>query len=97
MALTNAERQRRYRQRRKTGEPPRRYVTMSKKDRRSRLQRWQDAAEELLALQQEYQEWYDNLPENLQSTALAEKLEAVCNLDIEEIVHIELPLGFGRD
>jgi hypothetical protein len=58
---------------------------------------WQDAAEELLALQQEYQEWYDNLPENLQDTALAQKLEAVCELDIEEIVNIELPLGFGRD
>src|SRR5262245_55044631 len=97
MALSNTERQRRYRERRKTGELPRRYVTVNKKDRRSRLQRWQDAAEELLALQQEYQEWYDNLPENLQDTALAQKLEAVCDLDLEEIVSIELPLGFGRD
>ena len=97
MALSNAERQRRYRERRQAREPPRRYVTVTKKGRRSRLQRWQGAAEELLALQEEYQEWHDNLPENLQDTALAQKLEAVCELDIEEIAHIELPLGFGRD
>ena len=97
MVLTNAERQRSYRQRRKAGEPPRRYATVNKKDRQSRLQRWQAAAEELLALQEEYRAWYDNLPENLQDTALTQKLKTVCELDLEEIASIELPLGFGRD
>ncbi len=98
MALTNAERQRRYRERRKSGEPARRYVTVSKKEpRQSRTQRWADAVHELIALQEEYQEWLESLPENFESTALAEKLEAVCYLDITEIAEIELPLGFGRD
>ena len=97
MALTNAERQRRYRQRRKNEEPSRRYVTATKEDWRTRPQRWRDAAEELLALQEKYRAWYENLPENLQDTALAQKLEAVCELDIEEIASIELPRGFGRD
>lgn len=61
----------------------------------------------------EYEEWKDALPENLQASALGEKLEEVCNLDIpddardstyadlEEIIgqaeSIDLPLGFGRD
>jgi hypothetical protein len=57
----------------------------------------QRAVQELLALQEAYQEWLDNLPENLQGTALAEKLLAVCELDIEETADIALPLEFGRD
>jgi hypothetical protein len=98
MALSNAERQRRYRDQRKAGEATRRYVTVAKKERReSRPQRWHRAVQELLALQEEYQEWLDNLPESLEGTALAEKLQAVCELDLEEIADIELPLGFGRD
>jgi hypothetical protein len=54
--------------------------------------------------QQEFSDWKDNLPENLQYSALGEKLEAVCDLDIEgaldtasEAEGIDLPLGFGRD
>jgi hypothetical protein len=65
--------------------------------RESRPQRWHRAVQELLALQEEYQEWLENLPEYLEGTALAEKLQAVCELDLEELVDMELPLGFGRD
>jgi hypothetical protein len=50
----------------------------------------------LRELQEEYQEWLDNLPENLQSTALAEKLDEVCPLDLEQL-DVDLPRGFGRD
>lgn len=78
---------------------------------KSRTQRWQDACaaaqtaiQDLLDLQQEYQDWLDNLPENLQDSALGEKLQAVCDLDlegaqgtIEECESADLPLGFGRD
>ena len=46
----------------------------------------------------------ESLLENLQSNAVAEKLDALCDLDIEgalatveEAEAIELPLGFGRD
>ena len=55
-----------------------------------------DAVETLRELQEEYQEWLDNLPENLQSTPLAEKLEEVCSLDLEQF-DVDLPRGFGRD
>ena len=44
-----------------------------------------DAMQELHDVQQEYQDWLDNLPENLQSSALGEKLEAVTNIDIESL------------
>lgn len=40
---------------------------------------------ELHEVQGEYQEWRDNLPEGLDSTALAEKLDAVIELDIEGV------------
>jgi hypothetical protein len=50
----------------------------------------------LRELQAEYQDWLDNLPESLQASALAEKLEDVCSVDIDAL-DVELPLGFGRD
>jgi hypothetical protein len=83
MALSNADRQRRYRELRKAQQPPVHY--RCPRDRRSRPQRWKDAVETLRELQEEYQEWLDNLPENLQSTALAEKLDEVCSLDLEPL------------
>jgi DNA repair exonuclease SbcCD ATPase subunit len=67
----------------------------------------QEAISELQSLQEEYQEWADNLPENLQSSALADKLQTIVDLDLSQIDQIEdlineaesvdLPLGFGRD
>ena len=95
MALSNAERQARYRQRRKEQQPILRYRRPV--DKRSRPQRWMEAVETLRALQAEYQEWLDNLPENLQDGALADKLQAVCELDLDELENVDLPLGFGRD
>ena len=94
MALTNAERQRRYRRRRKTHQlAARRQPARS----RSRPQRWHEAVRTLLDLQAEYQAWLDNLPASLQESALAEKLEQVCALDLVELESVELPRGFGRD
>lgn len=96
MALSNAERQRQYRERQKTNAPKVRHVTKTSKDKRSRVQRWQEAVEVLRDLQVQYQEWLDNLPESLQDSTLAEKLQAVCDLDIDEL-DVDLPKGFGRD
>ena len=76
-----------------------------------RTQRWADAAgnaisalEELLDIQSEYQDWLDRLPENLQQSAVGEKLEQVCGIDLsnaldaaQEADGTDLPLGFGRD
>jgi hypothetical protein len=77
----------------------------------SRTQRWADAAEragdalsELQEIQQEYSDWYGNLPDNLRETAVGEKLDTIINLDIEgaistvdEARDADMPMGFGRD
>jgi len=52
---------------------------------------------ELLALQAEYQQWLDNLPESLQDSATAQALSQICDLDLSELENVELPRGFGRD
>lgn len=90
----------------------------------SRPKKWEDAVAAALAalehleaavldlegLRQEYAEWRDNLPDSLDST-LAEKLDAVVELEIPDLVDVvdtmrptldaaeaaDLPLGFGRD
>ena len=95
MALTNAERQRRYRERRTAQQP----LTKARRprDRRSRRQRWQDAVRTLLALRDEYQEWLDNLPDSLRESAQADKLAAICELDLEALESIDPPRGYGRD
>lgn len=49
------------------------------------VQELQSALEDLRGVQEEYEEWKDNLPENLASSALGEKLEEVCALEIEGI------------
>ena len=95
MALSNAQRQRRYRERHQAAPPQVRY--RRPQDRRSRPQRWQDAVRTLLELQDEYQAWLDNLPDNLTESVLAHKLEAICLLDLAELESIEPPRGFGRD
>ena len=95
MALTNAQRQRRYRARRKAQQPPAQYRRPH--DRRSRPQRWQDAVRTLLDLQGEYQAWLDNLPDKLGKSALAHQLEAICGLDLVELESVQPPRGFGRD
>ena len=95
MALTNAQRQRRYRERRKAQQPRLHY--RRPQDRSSRPQLWQDAVRTLLDLQDEYQGWLDNLPDSLGESALALKLQAICALDLAELDSVEPPRGFGRD
>jgi hypothetical protein len=98
MALSNAERQRRYRELHQQGKNPKPIIRYRRpEDRRSRPQRWNDAVEELKSLQAEYQEWLDNLPEQLTDSALAEKLSAVIDIDLSELEAADLPKGFGRD
>ena len=97
MGLSNAERQRRYRERLKAGQPPDRVRYRAPKDRRSRSRRWTEAVQELADLQAEYQAWLDSLPENLRSSAVAEQLETICDLDLDALQEVEPPRGFGRD
>jgi hypothetical protein len=65
--------------------------------RRSRPQRWHDAVSELLALQAEYATWLVSLPEATRGSATAEALQAIVDLDLDELSAIEPPRGFGRD
>jgi len=58
---------------------------------------------DIQSIQEEYREWLDNMPKNLQSSATAQKLEEVIELDIESALMfvadaegVDLPLGFGR-
>ena len=95
MGLSNAERQKRFRERRKDGQPRIHY--RRPQDRRSRPQRWRDAVQTLVDLQAEYQDWLDNLPDSLQASMLAERLEAIREYDFGDLEALEPPRGFGRD
>ena len=96
-ALSDAERQARYRARQQNQKvsPLVRYRRPI--DRRSRPQRWRDAVAELLALQAEYAAWCDALPENLRDNATAEALQVIVDLELDTLSDIELPRGYGRD
>ena len=96
-ALSNAERQARYRARRL--EQPRAVATRTRRptDRRSRSRRWQDAVAELLALQAEYADWLAGLPDGLRESSTAGALEAIADLDLSILADIEPPRGYGRD
>jgi hypothetical protein len=96
-AMSNAERQARYRARHAANPSPIARRPRRIPDRRSRPQRWQDAVNELIRLQAEYADWLTALPESLQGTATAAALEAIVDLDLASIADIELPRGYGRN
>ena len=95
--LSNAERQARYRARREADQPAPAIHYRRPVDRRSRSQRWNDLVAGLLALQAEYAAWYDVLPDNLRDTATGAALQTIVDLDLDDLVSIEPPRGFGRD
>jgi hypothetical protein len=90
-----------------------RHTPPKRKKNPSRADRWTEALgnaraglDELKVLQEEYQEWKDNLDgtDGLDQTPVYEKLEAVCDLELDEAIStldeaegLDLPLGFGRD
>jgi len=92
-ALTGAERQARYRQRQVEGHA----APVRAPRPRTRPQRWRAAVAELAALQAEYAVWLDALPEALRDGATGEALQAIVDLDLDELAAIEPPRGFGRD
>jgi chromosome segregation ATPase len=48
------------------------------------------AMQDLAAVQEEYQEWFDNMPDSLQYNSPAgEKLQAICDLEISDEVEID--------
>jgi hypothetical protein len=93
-ALSNAERQARYRARQQVEAAT--AVTRPRRPR-SRPQRWRDAVGALLTLQAAYAEWLAALPDSLQGSATADALEAIVDLDLAPLADVELPRGYGRD
>ncbi len=95
-ALSNAERQARYRARRwrlnrrsPSNDPGR--------ARRSRTKRWNDALAEMFAVQAECAAWFEALPESLRDSATAAALQEMIDLDLDAIAAVQPPLGYGRD
>ena len=91
--MTPAERQARHRAARSARTPVLR--TRRPADHRSRARRWHDAVAELVRLRAQYAAWLEALPDNLRDTTTAEALQTICDLD--ELLAIEPPRGFGRD
>jgi hypothetical protein len=96
-ALSGAERQARYRQRQADNRtaPTRRLPRSIRQV--SRPQQWHGAVATLLKLQAEYAAWLDALPEALRDSSTGEALQAIVDLDLDELASIEPPRGFGRD
>ena len=95
-ALSNAERQARFRARQHVARPPLAIEPRQPK-RSSRTKRWNDALAALLAVQTECAAWLDILPENLRDTATAAALQDIIDLDLDAIAEVQPPLGYGRD
>ena len=96
-ALSNAERQARYRARHQVEAAT--AVTRPRRptDRRSRPQRWRDAVDTLFTLQSDYADWLAALPDSLHGSATADALEAIVDLDLAPLADVEPPRGYGRD
>ena len=95
-ALSNAERQARYRDRKRALQPPlinRRPAAA----RRSRSKRWNDALAEMIAVQAECLAWFEALPESLRDSATATALQEMIDLDLDVIAAAQPPRGYGRD
>ena len=105
-ALTGAERQALYRARHPARQAPglsirgdaARAASHSKPAARSsRPQRWRAAVAELVRLQAEYVAWLEAIPEVFKASATAEALQAMLDIDLDELNALEPPRGFGRD
>jgi hypothetical protein len=51
----------------------------------------------LVELQAEYVAWHDALPDSLCGSATAEALQAIVDLDLDALIAIVPPRGYGRD
>jgi hypothetical protein len=94
-ALTGAQRQARYRLR--LGLAPDQVVPHRLPRAKPLSRRWHDTVAGLVSLQADYARWLDALPEATRDTAAGEALQAMVDLDLEDIIAIQPPRGFGRD
>ncbi len=99
-AMTGAERQARYRARHDMPTDTMaamRHRPPGKSRTATRVRRWTAAVDELIALQAEYAAWLQALPEATRDGPTGEALQAIVDLDLDEITAIQPPRGFGRD
>jgi len=96
-ALTGAERQARYRLRPGQAQAPVQAMPRRLPRGHTLSRRWNDAVAGLVALRAEYARWFEALPEATRDTATGEALQAMVDLDLEEVIAIQPPRGFGRD
>jgi hypothetical protein len=66
-------------------------------DHRGRAGAGPDHVTGLVEAQVEFAAWLESLPDNLQDSATAEALRAICDLDLSELQASVPPRGFGRD
>ena len=95
VALSNAERQRLFRERRRAAVPLQRPKRPPRP--RPRPARWAAAVQVLRTIQDEYQEWRDQMPGSLAGSRTAELLDEVCGINLDPLEEVDLPRGFGRD
>lgn len=98
-ALTGAERQARYRLRLVLAADcaPGQIAPHTLPRAKPLSRRWLDTVAVLVSLQAEYARWLDALPEATRDTATGEALQAMVDLDLDDIIAIQPPRGFGRD
>lgn len=99
-AQTGAERQARYRARHASTTdttPPPCQKPATKAWATTRAQRWDTTVGALVTLQAEYAAWLDALPEATRDSPTGEALQAIVDLDLDELITIRPPRGFGRD
>lgn len=95
-ALSNAERQARWRARHQVARASP-IIKPSRPVRRSRSKRWNDALAEMLAVQAECAAWFDALPESPRDSVTAAALQDMIDLDLDAIAQVQPPRGYGRD
>ena len=95
MPMTPAERQARHRAKQRAAQHA--HATAPAPRVPPRPQRWAAAVAALVALQDEYRAWLDRLPESLEGSPTAEKLLAITEIDLDELLAIDPPRGYGRD
>lgn len=97
MAMTDAERAKRYRERRNEGVKPVQYRRPA--DRRSKPRQWEEAVQTLIDLLDGYQDWRDAMPPGVADSATAQKLDDMLELRdlVEQLQAADPPKGFGRD
>jgi hypothetical protein len=62
-----------------------------------RPRRWSAAVATLVARQDESRAWLERPPQSLEGSPPAEKLQAIAEIELDELLAIDPPRGYGRD